>query len=311
MKKISLFVFFFALFFIYSCQKNIVIDKYFSVQNGEYIAKKFPAQSDFDLTINDIDGNGYVIRGGATSISILPSSEANYVLVGVKGKTGYFRVPTTITDTDNNINIYLIISQDLEDKEFTILVALSNDGSTVGEIKEIHVNTITIGTGKLQVSLNWDQENDIDLHLIEPDGEEIYYGCDKSSNGGKLDLDSNPDCDIDGVNNENIFYDDEATIEEGEYIVRVDMYANCSVTTNTKYSVVVRYEGNIISTIEGDNPFSGEFSPTEEDAGSAGSGVTIMKFNIGNVKNAQKAFKLTYPENKDNTKNALSPQKLR
>ncbi len=309
MKKISLFVFFFALLFTYSCQKDVVEDKYFSVENGEYVPQKFPAQSDDALTIDAVDGNGYVIPGGAAGISIVPSSEANYVLVGVQGETGYFKVPATITD--NSINIYLVISQDLEAEDFVILVALSNDGSTAGEIKEISVNTVTVGTGKLQISLNWDQENDIDLHLVEPDGEEIYYGCSESSNGGKLDLDSNPDCDIDGVNNENIFYDDEATIEEGTYTVRVDMYANCSVTENTKYSVVVHYDGDVISTTEGGNPYSGEFSPTEEDAGSAGSGVTIMKFNIGNVKNAQKAFKLTYPENKDNTKNALSPQKLR
>ena len=56
-----------------------------------------------------------------------------------------------------------------------------------------------------------EDEKDVDLHLIEPNGGHIYYGNRRSSNGGFLDIDSNPDCSIDGVNNENIYYQEGKT----------------------------------------------------------------------------------------------------
>jgi len=43
--------------------------------------------------------------------------------------------------------------------------------------------------GDLSVSLAWNNNNDIDLIVVEPNGERIWYGKMLSSNGGKLELD--------------------------------------------------------------------------------------------------------------------------
>lgn len=45
--------------------------------------------------------------------------------------------------------------------------------------------------GKLQITLVWNNFNDLDLHCIDPNGEEIYYSHKKALSGGMLDVDMN------------------------------------------------------------------------------------------------------------------------
>lgn len=134
-----------------------------------------------------------------------------------------------------------------------------------------------VGTGALQVSLNWDTPTDVDLHLVEPSGEEIFYGAMTSLSGGELDLDSNAGCRLDHVNNENIFWRDDAP--EGEYVVRVDLWDACGLARmrqrRTSYRVTVR------AAAGGVQVFDGVFMPDEADHGDWGAGVEVLRFQHG------------------------------
>jgi len=69
---------------------------------------------------------------------------------------------------------------------------------------------------------------DVDLWVLDPNDVKTYYGDTNPGNGSTLDLDSNADCVIDGVNNENIFWET-GTAVPGEYTVTVNMYDSCEI----------------------------------------------------------------------------------
>ena len=66
----------------------------------------------------------------------------------------------------------------------------------------------------MQVTLTWDNDADLDLHVVEPSGEEIWYEHTESATGGFLDVD-----DVDGEGPENVFWFVGAP--SGRYVVRV------------------------------------------------------------------------------------------
>lgn len=75
--------------------------------------------------------------------------------------------------------------------------------------------------GDIRVHIEWDFPGDVDLHVVQPDGEEIYYGNMRSSRrrgGGELDVDNR----LGGPGSqENAFWRNPA---EGTYTVRLVMF---------------------------------------------------------------------------------------
>jgi hypothetical protein len=122
-------------------------------------------------------------------------------------------------------------------------------------------------SGDVQVSVSWDAPSDVDLHVVEPSGEELWYGNSGSATGGQLDVDSNRACEIDGKQIENIRWPGRAPA--GTYTVRVDYWNSCGVG-RTNYLVTVR-NGTSTQTFTG-------FFTGPGDQGEAGSGITIGTF---------------------------------
>jgi hypothetical protein len=82
-------------------------------------------------------------------------------------------------------------------------------------------------TGDLCCRLAWFNYDDLDFHMIEPDGYEIYFGNRgrKSPNGGDLDVDMNAGLGYTRTPVENIFYGSRATMKEGIYELKVHNFA--------------------------------------------------------------------------------------
>lgn len=103
-------------------------------------------------------------------------------------------------------------------------------------------------TGDVQISLLWNDTNDLDLHCIGPDGHEIYPGTKDtpSPTGGIMDLDANASCYAPELTNtpvENIYWTTPAPA--GTYRVYVSVYQRCEPTaSSTPFRVSVLANGH-------------------------------------------------------------------
>lgn len=81
--------------------------------------------------------------------------------------------------------------------------------------------------GVLQIGLSWDTPStDIDLWVIDPSGEKIYYAHSTSASGGYLDRD-----DTDGFGPENVYWSE--NIPQGEYTIKVHYFGGSGITNYT------------------------------------------------------------------------------
>lgn len=100
-----------------------------------------------------------------------------------------------------------------------------------------------MGTGDIQVTIHWQGKNDLDLHVIDPAGEEIFYSHKESASNGKLDVDANAACGTQMDRPvENIFWPDGGA-PSGNYKVLVNYYENCGDPMETAYVIELKVDG--------------------------------------------------------------------
>jgi hypothetical protein len=225
-----------------------------------------------------VAGNQTVINGGTLSVTVSAATAFRtvYVSVGVDalgiessaraGVPGYYEVALPAPQT--SVTVLLAFPQTIPLDEFELRFSVADASGTAGAVAIQPVEVTRVGTGDVQVTLSWDTDADVDLHVIEPGGEETFYGRRQSSTGGELDLDSNAACTVDGVRNENIRWP-EGRAPRGTYTVRVDYWSSCGVAA-TNYTVRINNGGSV-------QVFSGSFTGAG-DQGGAGSGVTVATF---------------------------------
>ncbi len=196
----------------------------------------------------DAELTGSFITGGTTTLAV-GGEDFDGLVIALQGVDGY--VDVEYSGARATATVAITLPSDLPGNIFTLRIA-GRDGSTVGQYVSVPVSVVQVGAdGPIQVSVSWDKPTDVDLHVIDPDGEEIYFAHPESfETGGELDLDSNAACSIDGVNNENITWGDNDDPVSGTYTVEVHYWSACSEGT-TNYIVTVRVEGEPTNTIAG------------------------------------------------------------
>ena len=119
------------------------------------------------------------------------------------------------------------------------------------------VKTTAGGTGDVQVTLTWHSSVDLDLHVIDPRSEEIYYSNDESSSGGKLDIDNRCGNFVMGKP-ENIYWPTGGA-PSGTYKVKVAYYTGCDDSGPVSWTVRVIAKGQV-------STYSGTLSTPGDDA---------------------------------------------
>ena len=137
-----------------------------------------------------------------------------------------------------------------------------------GEIVEFHENEIALseavlssGYGDIQVTLTWDSNADIDLYVMDPAQEWIWFGNKTSASCGWLDVD-----DRDGYGPENIYWQNN-TAPAGTFQVYVAHYEG----TSANYSILVQAFGRV-------KQYMGHINPGQE--------IYITDFSKSHLKSA-------------------------
>lgn len=109
--------------------------------------------------------------------------------------------------------------------------------------------------GALRISISWINNDDLDLHVIEPSGEEIYFSHKRSRTNGQLDVDMTYGGTVENPSVENIFWVNDRDIPKGKIKVNVNQWSN-NQSDNKGYTIEVEYKGQITQ-------FSSKTSPRQ------------------------------------------------
>jgi hypothetical protein len=249
--------------------------------------------------VHSISASGNVFPGAVgRSVSGSVEMGSSSVLVGLVGDLGHYIVPVTGMDIDN--------PPDLQFSAQAALARTAPAGSDAIRVRAVSVDgrvgpaaaqTLTVQatpvTGTLVISLVWDTEADLDLHVVTPtaDGKtaELWsgnrstlrprspleggaYTDEELATAGVLDFDSNAQCVIDGLLNENAYW--KVPPPAGHYIVRVDTFSMCGQGA-AHWTLTVTDNGVPVGTYVGVS--------TESDtrfAHGAGAGLNVLEFDL-------------------------------
>ena len=210
-----------------------------------------------------------VLLGGTIQIPVVSTEPFTKVAVNVPGVVGYWEI--TLPAPTTSQQLLIVFSQDIP--KTTFVLNLGGASSAVYGVQQSNpLSVIAVGTGDVQVNVTWDSKADVDLHVIDPTQQEVYWAGRTSTTGGTLDLDSNAGCGSDGPRAENVFWASGLIAPRGEYRIRVDYWSSCGVAL-TNYVVTVNARGKPPQV------FSGVFTGTGDGGGKgAGKNITTLTY---------------------------------
>jgi hypothetical protein len=174
--------------------------------------------------------------------------ESAAIALGLAGDVGYWIVPTSPPDVTApgfpTFAAEVSFARTLGAGSHDLVVRAVDDAGRFGpaQIRAIDVRS-AIPEGRLVISLSWTNDADLDLHVVDPNGVEVFArnpssyeppppGAPKEPpgtphDGGVLDFDSNGECVADGLRAEHVVWTDAPP--RGHYVVRVDAASLCGL----------------------------------------------------------------------------------
>ena len=222
------------------------------------------------------------------------------VLVGLDGDVGHYIVPVGGTDLDNPPDVTFgaqasfaptlpLGSAVLRARAVSVDGALGLSTAQALSVEEAG------DTGTLVITLTWDTEADLDLHVVTPptkaDGKPVElwsgnrstllprsaleggaYTDAELATAGTLTFDSNAQCTIDGLRKEVASW--QVPPPAGHYVVRVDTFSMCGQAA-ARWNLTATLDGAPIGTYAGVSTDSDTRYPHR-----AGGGLQIFEFDL-------------------------------
>ncbi len=266
------------------------------VADAQYFHGAFPAAGTGGPTIGGLRVVSQTMRVGQTERALGGSASNDSVSVALQldGDPGFWVRPVGGADPvladslafDANLGFSRFISAGTHD----LVVAASNAQGVWGPASRLSFTFVDLNAPAtvplLQVRLRWDVDADLDLHLVQPDGFEIWsrkistyvppvvgiIDQNAANAAGHLDFDSNAACRIDGRREENVLYG--TTPLSGTYTVRVDTFSMCGQSA-AHWSVDVLAQGQVLTSVSDTALASGTRFPHELGAGELATTFTL------------------------------------
>ncbi|MCC6644320.1 MAG: hypothetical protein IT374_01955 [Polyangiaceae bacterium] len=188
-----------------------------------------PAVESIDLPKSDVSAGdaGIVLRAAL-------GSRATAALVGLEGDLGYWIVPAGLADvsapTFPTIDVRLSLASSIPPGAASLVLRAVDAEGRPGPStsRALRVSAPAVPSGALVVSLRWDSDADLDLHVVDALGREIWKGDIETPapDAASLDLDSNAGCVGDGRRRESVTW--AARPRAGRYVVKVDTFSLCA-----------------------------------------------------------------------------------
>ncbi len=238
------------------------------IAGAQYVEGAMPAPSS-DLAVTAIDSlNNSIWRGQINkSLGGRVAGDARAVAIGFPDDDGYWIVIPGAADLNMPDELTWSakasfgddLSVGTHELEVAAIDAQGRFGTPATLTLAVRDRQLDVSTTKLAVSLRWDTESDLDLHLVVPtDPPVIVWSGNLNSytppapgepadpngaaNGGVLDFDSNSQCAIDGRREENVVWSTSAVPPSGTYAALVDTFSLCGAPT-AHWSVDVFIDG--------------------------------------------------------------------
>ena len=264
------------------------------VQGGTFAAGALPAPSTGPAVTSLQFSDAHVFAGESDRPllgSLDPSATA--VLLALDGDRGYWivgaGVPTTDAPTLPTFDVRLAFSRLIQSGARQLLAEAVDGAGHAGapSMFALDVSGASLPSGPMVIHLAWNDDADLDLHVIDPDGAEIWSrhptgyepppppalpDPNGPANAPFLDGDSNSGCVIDGRDQENVIWTQAPA--SGHYIVRVDAASLCGLPyADWRVDRVV--DGSVVGSAGGE-ALDSDTRGTHD----AGDGRTALEFDV-------------------------------
>jgi hypothetical protein len=262
------------------------------VADAQFVAASLPVASTGAAIVEASLSRATVARGD-TELTLSGSLARRTTAVQLEGEgaEGFWVIRAGLADPTVpdvlTLRGALTVSPDAPPGATVVHLQAVTDG-VVGPRLELPLEVVEPNrpTGALVISLQWDTASDLDLHVVDAHGVEIWARHPNSwaptpgqpvdpnawRTGGVLDADSNAQCLIDGRDAENVVWSQPPPA--GHYVVRVDTVSLCEASS-ARWRVEVTSAGQTIATAEGASTVE-----ATRGAHDRGAGVTALEFDL-------------------------------
>jgi hypothetical protein len=282
------------------------------VAGAQFVPGPAPASADDGPRVRTVGADTNRVFPGlrASALSGSVDQAARAVLINWQGDRGFWIVPAGVTDPlEPTLRVYsasLSFSHDVPAGRHAIELRSVDEAGRAGPVSLFnYVVADNAPAGSLVVSLTWDNDSDLDVHLVMPNPDpaagamtptvEVWAKHPASLRAGappelvkrsaNLDFDSNGQCNIDGRRQEDIVIAEAPAA--GHYTVRVDAFSLCGVSSS-RWKVTIyrdgmaRAEATGVATPFDGYPAQGSGLKFGRDLrpGTEGAGQTAVEFDL-------------------------------